>query len=91
MLPLSFASPQGAAPGVSLSLPSSPSVPPKENKQLRQDCGTGRLIKNHVAATYCSDDALIKVNSGARGEVKPRIVTVNAVKKVDNGGGIMQS
>jgi hypothetical protein len=36
-------------------------------------------------------DAHIGINSGARGEVKPCIVTINAIKKIDNGGGIVQS
>jgi hypothetical protein len=60
--------------------------------QMRRDFGTGRLIKNHVATTHplCSGHAHIGIDSGARGEVKPCIVTVNAVKKVDNGGGIVQ-
>jgi hypothetical protein len=59
---------------------------------MRQDCGIQRSIKIHVATTHPlhSGDAHIGINSGAGSEVKPCIVTVNAVKKVDNGGGIVQ-
>jgi hypothetical protein len=37
-----------------------------------------------------SGNAHIGIDSGARGEVKPCIITINAIKKVDNGGGIMK-
>jgi hypothetical protein len=51
--------------------------------QMQQDCGSGRLIKNCVATTHPlhSSDAHIRIYSGARGEVKPCILTINAVKK----------
>jgi hypothetical protein len=59
---------------------------------MLQDCGTGRSIKNHVPTTHPlrSGDAHICINSDARGEVKPCIITINTIKKVDNGGGIVQ-
>ncbi len=50
-------------------------------------------MKNRVTTTHPLrfGNAHIGINSGARGEVKPCIVTVNAIKKVENGGGIVKS
>jgi hypothetical protein len=64
----------------------------KRKTQMWQDCGTRKLLKNCVTITHLlnSGNAHIRINSGARGEVKPCMFTVNAIKKVDNGGGIMQ-
>jgi hypothetical protein len=92
MLPFSFVSPQGAVPGVSLSLPSSPSALPKEEPKCDQTVEPEYRLKTvSPPPIHCALAMHMSASTVAQGARLSLPLSLSMPsQKVDNGGGIVQ-